>query len=56
MVVEMRSELELTQCRVKPQTLFKKTSTKNLESTKGSDALVFEDIPKRDANEGDTEA
>ncbi|CAI9635460.1 unnamed protein product [Alternaria burnsii] len=35
----------------KPQTLFKKTSSKNLESNKGSGTLMFADIPKKDAKE-----
>ncbi|KAF2012669.1 hypothetical protein BU24DRAFT_395728 [Aaosphaeria arxii CBS 175.79] len=30
----------------KPQTLFKKTSTKNFESSKASGAAMFADIPK----------
>ncbi|OAL51315.1 hypothetical protein IQ07DRAFT_586851 [Pyrenochaeta sp. DS3sAY3a] len=33
----------------KPQTLFKKTSTKNFESSKGSSDLSFADIPKADS-------
>jgi hypothetical protein len=37
--------------RSKPQTLFKKTSTKNFESGKGSGTLLFADIPKKDAKE-----
>lgn len=42
----------LTICRSKPQTLFKKTSTKNFESaTKGG--AMFADIPKDAPKEKD---
>jgi hypothetical protein len=37
--------------RSKPQTLFKKTSTKSFEGSKGSGILMFADIPKADAKE-----
>ena len=39
--------------RSKPQTLFKKTSAKNYESSKGSGTLMFADIPKKDAKQED---
>lgn len=42
-------------CRSKPQTLFKKTSSKNLEAAKNSGKLEFADIPKREADEGQAE-
>jgi hypothetical protein len=40
-------------CRSKPQTLFKKTSSKNFESAKGS--AMFADIPKKATPEEDAE-
>jgi hypothetical protein len=40
--------------RSKPQTLFRKTSSKNFESAKG--AAMFADIPKKPAAEEKTEA
>ncbi|EUC49018.1 hypothetical protein COCMIDRAFT_2086 [Bipolaris oryzae ATCC 44560] len=40
----------------KPQTLFKKASSKSLEASKGSGSLMFADIPKADAGKQDAEA
>ncbi|USP78699.1 hypothetical protein yc1106_05973 [Curvularia clavata] len=40
----------------KPQTLFKKTSSKNLEANKASGTLMFADIPKGDEARADVQA